>query len=84
MVIRGQRLHQIGIHRASRSDVGWRDARAWITLMAPALWAGKGSGRADRGKKVLGYGSGLAAAGSCSVLAGNIGSAPASRSGTAG
>jgi hypothetical protein len=52
--------------------------------MAPALWAGKGSGRADRGKKVLGYGSGLAAAGSCSVLAGNIGSAPASRSGTAG
>jgi hypothetical protein len=49
-----------------------------------ALWAGKGSGRADRGKKVLGYGSGLAAAGSCSVLAGNIGSAPASRSGTAG
>jgi hypothetical protein len=44
------------------------DARAWITLMGPALWAGKGSGRADRGTKVLGYGSGLAAAGSCSVL----------------
>ena len=57
---RGCQGIQIGVHRASRSDVGWRDARARVTLMAPALWAGKGTGRADRGKRALGYGSGLA------------------------